>query len=64
MGNNELGHKRGLHIVVLSPLNFEIKFAKVFDTYKSSVAFDKFIEEDMKGLFGHIVIAACKDECV
>ena len=59
---NSNDHYRGLHIVLVSLLNKKIIFAKVFDTYKSSVDFDKFIQYEVPD--GHIVVAACKDDCV
>lgn len=36
--------------------------ARVFDTYKSSLAFDHFVKHDVPD--GFIVVAACKDDCV
>ena len=44
MQENENGHYRGLHVVIFNPVNGNIETAKVFDTYKSSKAFDLFIE--------------------
>ena len=59
---NESGHHRGLHIVVISPIDCKVMKAKVFDTYKSSAGINDFINKDMKP--GSIVACACKDECV
>ena len=47
--------------MVIDSSTGEVQVARVFDTYKSSVEFDKFIEGDLTE--GFIVIAACKDEC-
>ena len=60
---NEHNHYRGLHVVVISPKNGEVLFAKIFDTYKSSEEFELFITNH-KPPEDSIVIAACKDECV
>lgn len=59
---NENGHFRGLHIVVINRQNGKIKEAKVFDTYKASEKFEEFIDHEVPG--GHIVVAACKDDCM
>ena len=40
---NESGHLRGLHIVVISPINGKVISAKVFDTYKSSAGLNDFL---------------------
>ena len=58
---NENNHDRGLHIVIINPFNGQIESAKVFDTYESSAALNKFILEDVPQ--SYIVVAACKDEC-
>ena len=58
---NENNHYRGLHVVILDPLNGEIKSRQVFDTYKSSEKFDWFISNEVKP--DDIVVAACMDEC-
>ena len=51
-----------MHIVIINPKTCTVKFAKVFDTYKSSDDLDKFI--DLENInFGFIVVAACKDDC-
>ena len=59
---NENGTDRGFHIVVIRPSDGRVVSAKVFDTYKTSDAFDEFIKTGVKQ--GHIVVAACKDECI
>ena len=54
---------RGLNIAVIDPEYGKIKHSRVFDTYKSSEDFEKWLEtEDIPE--GSIVAAACKDECV
>lgn len=58
---NEHNHYRGLHIVVINPTNGKVETAKVFDTYKKADGFDSFITKHIPE--GHIVVAACKDEC-
>ena len=55
------GHHRGLHIVVLNPRSCLVEWAQAYDTYQSSEELDKFIDAGLP--IGHIVIAACKDEC-
>ena len=61
VGENENGHLRGMHIVVLNGDNQKMVFGEAFDTYKSSESLEKWIVNfDMKQNF--IVIAACKDE--
>ena len=47
MEKNENHHFRGLHIVVIVRPTGDIIYATVFDTYKSSVAFDRLVEEMM-----------------
>ena len=59
---NENDHLRGLHIVVLNPIDGKVLVARAFDTYATSKGFDKFITKGMPE--GLIVIAACKDDCV
>lgn len=56
------GDYRGLHIVVMNSQDGLVETAKVFDTYESSTLFEEFIETAIPD--GHIVIAACQDECV
>ena len=63
---NENGHFRGLHIVIVNPMNpKDIILSAVFDTYKSSEVLDQVIKESIeKGVpDGYIIIAACKDDC-
>ena len=60
--NNIHNHDRGLHIVLIHPYTGGVSLAQVFDTYKSSETFDRFIKEFIP--VGFIVVAACKDECV
>ena len=62
MDYNENFHYRGLHIVILDPRNGSPTEAHVFDTNETSKEFDAFIEKGVPE--GHIVIAACKDDCV
>lgn len=59
---NENNHQRGLHIVIIDPSNYKLVAAKIFDTYKSSNAFEEFISGDHLRE-GFVVVAACKDEC-
>lgn len=37
---NEHNHFRGLHIVVIHPKNGVVMFSQVFDTYKTTKAFE------------------------
>lgn len=37
---NSQGHHRGLHIVLIDQQDYRVVLAKVFDTYRSSTAFD------------------------
>ena len=60
---NQFGHYRGLHVVAICPSTGKVNFARVFDTYKSSEAFEHLIKRNVIPL-GHIVAAACKDDCV
>ena len=54
---------RGLHIILINPINFHVIQSKVFDTYKSSFELEEFITSpELKN--GCVVIAACKDDCV
>ena len=48
MTQNENGHYRGLHIAIINPNNGRIHQARVFDTYKTSDAFDNFIYESVE----------------
>ena len=63
MQENRNGDYRGLHLVIINPNNGKVETAKVFDTYESSEDFDEFCQNS--GIpDGHIVVAACKEECV
>lgn len=62
MTKNCNNHQRGLHIVVINSETGKIEVSQVFDTYQSSAAFNDFIATDIP--MGHIVVAACKDDCV
>ena len=62
MDKTETNHLRGLHIVVVNAANGKVEVAKVFDTYKSSSAFEKFIDHSFPE--GFIILAACQDDCV
>ena len=62
MNKNESGHFRGLHIVVINSLDGKVEMTKVFDTYKSSEGFNKYLTHDIPD--GYIIIAACSDECI
>ena len=42
-------------------MNGRVEPTKVFDTYEKSNGFGEFVESDIPD--GHIVVAACKDEC-
>lgn len=60
--SNEHGHYRGLHIAIINPRDGLVQFAKVFDTYETSTAFDAFTNSNITE--GHIIVAACKDDFV
>lgn len=47
---------------MLNPGNRKIEFSQVFDTYKSSVNFDDFIDDFDEIPEGLIIIAASEDE--
>ena len=61
MDPNENDNYRGLHIVVIGKESGNILRAKVFDTYSTCDRFDRFTKTKIPS--GHIVLAACKDEC-
>ena len=44
MENNDSGHTRGIHLIILNLNDLNVEFAKVFDTYKTSETFEKFID--------------------
>ena len=48
--------------MVVNSLNGAVEVARVFDTYKESEEFDGFIRGHIIPE-GHIVVAACMDEC-
>ena len=50
-----------MHIVIIDKDNGKVVSSRVFDTYKSSADFEKFILNDVP--VDSIVIAACKDDC-
>ena len=62
VAKNIHNHYRGLHIVIINHLNGKVEVAKVFDTSKSSVEFEHFTAFRIPE--GHIVVAACMDDCV
>ena len=62
MKENEHGHHRGLHIVIIRPSDGKVIMAKSFDTYKSPVEFDNYVKWN-KHPTGYIMVIACKDEC-
>ena len=62
MIDNETGHSRGLHIVVINSYDGKVEMTKVFDTYKTSEGFHEFIDHAIPE--GHIIVAACQDECM
>ena len=62
MEKNESNTLRGLHIVVLHPNTGKVVTAKVFDTYAYAELFDDFVTKKIPD--DHIIIAACKDDCV
>ena len=59
---NSSGHYRGVHIILINPISGKVEFAKVFDTYKSSIALNNFIESKMIKE-GTVVVVSCKDDC-
>ena len=59
---NELGHYRGIHLVVLNPFTGKVELARVFDTFHSSEVFERFIRHIVPE--NYVLVAACKDECV
>ena len=63
VAENESGHFRGLHLVVVDLDTANVEFTKVFDTFKSETTFLAFtLSYDFPE--NHIVICACKDECM
>ena len=49
-------------MVCINPADGKIELAVVFDTYITSDEIEKMISQDIPK--GHIVVAACKDDCV
>ena len=61
MPNNESGHDRGLHMVIVDAATGVIQDAQIFDTYKSSDSLSAWQSKEWTA--GDIVVAACKDDC-
>ena len=61
VAHNENGNFRGLHIVILNPLNYRVEFAQAFDTHRSPEAFDQFTKKAIPK--GFIVCAVGQDDC-
>lgn len=61
INKNENGNSRGLHVIVINPLNDKVESASIFDTYARPDGFDGFIRNKIPD--GYIVVAACQDEC-
>ena len=61
---NENGHDRGLHLVVINSLTGAVVTARVFDSHHSGRALRDYVEAAKKLPDGHIVVVACKDDCV
>lgn len=59
--DNENGHTRGLHVVAINPLTFEITLAQIFDTFATGFKFDNLIKQ--KQFEDQIIIAAAEDDC-
>lgn len=47
----------------MNPENGKIEISQIFDTYTSSSKFENFIENQTIPK-GHIIMAACKDDCM
>ena len=60
---NQSGHYRGLHIVVIDPIDGTVKLAKVFDTFESSEDLSSYLFGPSSPTAGSIVVATCKNEC-
>lgn len=63
MSKNEHNTYRGLHVVVINPSSGQVESANVYDTSNTSDEMEKFIDSS-DSLPGHIVAAACMDDCV
>ena len=50
---------------MIDPYLGKVKFGKVFDTYKSSIGLEEFINtiDPLKNM-GYIIVAVCKDDCI
>ena len=59
--SSEQADRRGLHLVIIDPTNGKVKSSQVFDTHKSSELLEDFINTTIPE--GHIVVAACKEDC-
>ena len=74
MPNNENNTKRGLHLILIDPLTGKVEQSHIFDTYHSSLYFEKFIaNNDIAAKQGEnqncipagkIIVATCKDDFV
>ena len=66
MTKNENNHLRGLHIVIINSNTGQVIKANVFDTYWSSEKLELFIKKNFEhnNIKGHIIAAACSDDCV
>ena len=62
MDRNESGHDRGLHLVIINPLNGAVELSQVFDTYKGDHKLPSVSTRYIPP--GYIIVAACKDDCV
>lgn len=60
---NENGHHRGVHVVIINPSNGKIELAKAYDTYETPHEFENLVFSKRYPA-GHIVVAACKDDCI
>ena len=60
--NDDSNDFRGLNIAIIDPKDGRIRQGRVFDTYKTSEEFEKWISTENIPA-GYIVAAACKDEC-
>ena len=56
-------YSRGFHMVIIDPYNGGIQLNKVFDTYKSSKEFERWIDMQDGEYEGSIIAVTCKGEC-
>ena len=67
VAKNESNHFRGLHIVVIEPNTGNVLVAQAFDTYKNSTGLNEFTQrvvgQNKDIPEGHIIVAACQDDC-